>query len=103
MTDRLKYINLYDYYGELLTEKQKEYFEDYYFDNLTLAEIAENLEVSRNAVHKQLKEAEKNLDYFEEVLNLYEKSLKIKEIIENLDKEIKDKIEELIWGGYSVR
>ena len=65
MTDRLKYINLYDYYGELLTEKQKEYFEDYYFDNLTLAEIAENLEVSRNAVHKQLKETEKNINYEE--------------------------------------
>lgn len=96
MSDRLRYINLYDYYGDLLTEKQKEYFEDYYFNNLTLAEIAENLEISRNAVHKQLKEAEKNLDYFEEVLNLYEKSIKIKEIIKDLDKEIKIKIEELI-------
>lgn len=96
MSDRLRYINLYDYYGDLLTEKQKEYFEDYYFNNLTLAEIAENLEISRNAVHKQLKEAEKNLDYFEEVLNLYEKSVKIKEIIKDLDKEIKIKIEELI-------
>ena len=42
MNERIKYINLYDYYGELLTDKQKEYFEDYYFDNLTLAEISEN-------------------------------------------------------------
>lgn len=96
MNNRIRYINLYDYYGDLLTEKQKEYFEDYYFNNLTLAEIAENLEVSRNAIHKQLKEAEKNLDYFEEILNLYEKSIKIKEIIIDLDKEIKEKIEELI-------
>lgn len=96
MNNRIRYINLYDYYGDLLTEKQKEYFEEYYFNNLTLAEIAENLEVSRNAIHKQLKEAEKNLEYFEEILNLYEKSIKIKEIIIDLDKEIKEKIEELI-------
>ena len=42
---------LYDYYGELLTEKQKEYFECYYFENLSLAEIAENYETRRNTIH----------------------------------------------------
>lgn len=96
MDNRIMYINLYDYYGELLTDKQRDYFEDYYFNNLTLAEISENLGISRNAVHKQLKEAEKNLDYFEDVLNLYQKSLKIKELIKNLDENIKNEIEELL-------
>ena len=47
---------LYDYYKELLTNKQREYFEDYYFDNLTLSEIADNNDVSRNAIHKQIKD-----------------------------------------------
>ena len=56
MEDRIYLINLYDYYGDLLTEKQKEYFESYYFANLSLSEISENTKVSRNAVHKQLKE-----------------------------------------------
>ena len=46
---------LYDYYGALLTEKQRLYFTYYYFDNLSLQEIKENLDVSRNAIHKELK------------------------------------------------
>ena len=96
MNERLKYINLYDYYSVLLTEKQMEYFEDYYFSNLTLAEISENNEVSRNAVHKQLKEIEKKLEFYEEKLNLYEKSLKIKELLINVEKDIRKQIEELI-------
>ena len=49
---------LYDYYGELLTDKQQNYFKDYYFDNLTLSEISENYNISRNAIHKSLKEIE---------------------------------------------
>ena len=47
---------VYDYYGELLTEKQQLYFEDYYFNNLSLQEIAINYNVSRNAVYNSLKE-----------------------------------------------
>ena len=50
--------SLYDYYSPLLTDKQKDYFEDYYFNNLSLAEIAENNDTSRNAIHKQIKDTE---------------------------------------------
>ena len=67
----IKYTYLFDYYGELFTDKQKEYFIDYYFNNLTLQEIAENNNISRNAVHKILKDMIKKLDYYEEKLNLY--------------------------------
>ncbi|MBR3209423.1 MAG: hypothetical protein IKF82_04055 [Bacilli bacterium] len=95
--DKVVYLtNLYDYYGELLTEKQKEYFEDYYFNNLTLSEISENKKISRNAIHKSIKEIENKLYSYEETLKLYEKSRQIKEIIKNLDKETKEKIEEII-------
>lgn len=96
MDKRLYIINLYDYYGELLTNKQRNYFESYYFDNLSLAEISENEGVSRNAIYKQLKEAESKLNYYENVLKDYEKSLKIKEIIKNCDEKIKIKIEDLL-------
>ena len=89
-------INLYDYYGELLTEKQREYFEDYYFQNLSLSEISENKDVSRNAIHKVIKEAEKKLIDLEKTLKNYERSLKIKRLIENIDEETKNKIEELL-------
>ena len=95
--DKVIYLtNLFDYYGGLLTEKQQTYFKDYYFDNLTLSEIAENENVTRNAVHKQIKEAENKLNHYEKILKQYENSQKIKNIIKNLDPKIKDQIEELI-------
>ena len=83
---------LYDYYGNLFNEKQKEYFENYYFNNLSLAEIAENLKVSRNAVHKQIKLMEDKLTEYEKILKLYEKDTKIKEIMNKVQDEtiIKD-------------
>ena len=88
--------SLYDYYKDLLTDKQKEYFEDYYFSNYSLQEIAENYEVSRNAVHKQLKEIENKLIDYEDKLNLLKKAEEIREIISDLDDNIKEQIEELI-------
>ena len=88
--------SLYDYYGDLLTDKQKEYFEDYYFSNYSLQEIAENYKVSRNAVHKQLKEIENKLIDYEDKLNLLKKAEEIREIISDLDDNIKEQIEELL-------
>jgi len=90
------YVNLFDYYGDLFTDKQKEYFIDYYFNNLTLQEIADNNNVSRNAVHKNIKDILQKLDYYEEKLNLYDNKKKIEKLIENIDVDIKKKIEELI-------
>ena len=87
---------LYDYYSELLTEKQKLYFEDYYFYNLSLQEIADNNNISRNAVHKCLKDIVNKLNYYEDKLKLYEKGKEINKLIENIDNNIKEKIKELI-------
>ena len=87
---------LYDYYGELLTDKQKKYFKDYYFENLSLSEMSENYNISRNAIHKNIKETEDKLLYYEEILKLYEKNKKIKKIITKLDDDLKNKILELI-------
>ena len=87
---------LYDYYGELLTSKQQDYFEDYYFSNLSLKEIAENYNISRNAVYNSLKEIEKKLIHYEEILKLYHKSKIVSELIVNLDSDTQNKIKELI-------
>lgn len=93
--DNIIYLgNLYDYYENLLTFKQRQYFKDYYFKNLSLKEISENNNVSRNAVYKQIKEAVNKLNYYEKNLNLYEKSIKIKELIKDLKE--KEEIEKLI-------
>ena len=95
--EELVYFNeLYDLYGGLLTEKQQEYFEDYYFNNLSLAEIAENNDTSRNAIHKQIKDTENKLLAYEDKLRLCEKYQELKEIIKDLDEDIKEQIEELI-------
>lgn len=96
MDNQLLLCNLYDYYNSLLTDKQKMYFEDYYFDNLSLGEMSENYNISRNAIHKSLKEVEEKLFYYEEKLSLYKKSVQIKKIIDNLSDDIKNKIIELI-------
>lgn len=82
MNNKREYlIILYDYYGELLKEETKKYFEDYYFDNLSLGEIADNNKISRNAIHKHIKSAEEKLIFYEEKLKLYEKEKKLKNII----------------------
>ena len=88
---------LYDYYGSLLTDKQREYFENYYFNNLSLAEKSENYDISRNAIHKQLKEVENKLEYYENVLGLYKRKNKIEKILDKMtDEKIKKEIKELI-------
>ncbi len=96
MDKKIYLNNLYDYYSLLFTEKQREYFESYYFEDLSLSEIAENSGVSRNAVHGQIKIVEEKLEFYEETLHLYEKSEKIRALIENMDPETKKKFEDLI-------
>lgn len=96
MEETLYVTSLYDYYGELLTDKQREYFEDYYFNNLSLSEIADNNDISRNAIHKQIKDTIAKLKNYEEKLKLLEKRKKIEKIIIQVDQKTQDKIKELI-------
>lgn len=97
MDDRDYMILLYDFYGELFNDKQRFYFESYYFQNLSLGEISDNLRVSRNAIHKAIQKMEEKLTFYEEKLGLYKKNKAICDIIK-LEKieEIKKKLEELI-------
>ena len=78
-------ISLYDIYNSLLTSKQKLYFEDYYFNNLSLSEMSENYEVSRNAIHKQIKEVNSKLEDFELKIKIKENNIKLKELINKID------------------
>ena len=56
--DTIAIILLYDYYGDLLTERQKECFEMRYYQDLSLGEIGEELGISRQGVHENLTRAE---------------------------------------------
>jgi len=96
--ERVVYLNnLYDYYKDLFTDKQKMYFEDYYWNNLSLSEIADNNNVSRNAVHNQLKIIEERLEELESILKLSEKREKILKILKgNIDNLLLEKIKKIL-------
>ncbi len=90
--DILKTTLLYDFYGELLTEKQKEIYELFYQNDMSLSEIAAELDISRQAVRDQLKRTEKILSEYEEKLMLVEKFManknsagRIRKLIDELE------------------
>lgn len=94
MDDIVYYSELYDLYKNLLTDKQREYFEEYYFNNLSLSEISTDFDISRNAVSKQLAVIREKLDEYELKLKLYEKKKKIINFLE--DEKIKDEIIDIL-------
>ena len=86
MEDYVYYGELYDLYQQLLTDKQRAYFEDYYFQNLSLGEMAENYQVSRNAIFRQLHIVTKKLEEYEK---------RIRELID-IDKPTRELLQTLI-------
>lgn len=76
--------SLYDLYKNLLTEKQRQYFEEYYFNDESLKEVAENFNVSRNAIYLSLKEVEETLEDFESALALKAKQDQKAELLNKL-------------------
>lgn len=98
MEEQDKIIVLYDYYSELFSDMQKKYFEAYYFDNLSLSEIAINEDKSRNAVHKSIKSVVSKLYEYEDKLKLYSKDQRLKQIISEInDSKLKKELEGLLW------
>ncbi len=75
---------LLDYYGALLTPRQRECLELYYNENLTLAEIADYFHISRQAVHDAMRHGEEQLEAYEAALHLAEAKLKRMEAVHSL-------------------
>lgn len=86
---------LFDIYENLFTEHQIQIFQSYYQDDLSLKEIAEDFDISRNAVHDLLKRVEVMLEDYEAKLRLLEKINEIEKIIENKD-DIKEEIMKIL-------
>lgn len=85
MLDKTTEVNLlHDFYGALLTEKQRSLLELYYHENWSLSEIAESQGVSRQAINEAIKRAQSTLYTFEDKLNLMKKHLERKEITASL-------------------
>lgn len=64
---------LYDFYGDLLTQRQKEFFDLYYNNDLSLAEIAENYDITRQGVRDIIVRAERSLEDIEEKTGLIQR------------------------------
>jgi predicted DNA-binding protein YlxM (UPF0122 family) len=85
MDDILQLTLLYDFYGELLTEKQKQVYELHYQDDLSLTEIGDELSISRQAVRDQLKRTEKILQDYEEKLQLVSRFQAQKKAVQEME------------------
>ncbi len=83
---------LFDYYGELLTKRQQEIVNLYYIHDLSLGEIAEKLEVSRQCVYDHLQRAEKALHDYENDLGLVKKFKQFREKLNDIDEIIKNSV-----------
>ena len=95
--NRIYLNNLFDYYQKLLTKKEQDIFTLYYEEDLSMQEIADNLNISKSAVGKTLKIVEKKLDNYENTLHLYRNKQKINKLLENnIDNSLLQKINELI-------
>ncbi|MDD6735759.1 MAG: sigma factor-like helix-turn-helix DNA-binding protein [Clostridiales bacterium] len=98
---------LLDFYGELLTEKQLSALDGYYNQDLSLAEIAEEMQVSRQGVRAVIKQGEAHLAEFEEKLHMAERFSEISRLAEEmrgiimkmqpneLTKQLADKVEDI--------
>ena len=85
---------LLEIYGKLLTDKQFELLDNYYNKDLGLSEIAENNNITRQAVRDILKKGENNLLEFEEKLHFMKKMNEIEKL--NIDEKIKNKIQKIL-------
>lgn len=90
MDEILHLTLLYDFYGELLTEKQKQAFELHYQDDLSLSEIGTELSISRQAVRDQLKRTEHILLEYEEKLGLVKRFQEQKKAVQKMREIMED-------------
>ena len=97
MEEFVYYNNLFDVYGSLLTEKEQITFKDYYQEDLSLSEIANENNVSRAAVQKTIKTVLDKLKYYEDILHIYNKNVKLRELLnESNIGIIKNEIEKIL-------
>ena len=92
---------LFDFYGDLLTDRQKEIYGAYVQEDLSLAEIAQEYRISRQGVHDLIRRVGMILDGYEEKLQLVAKFLEVKTKVKEIErckslKEAKEKAENIM-------
>lgn len=95
---------LYDFYGELLTERQQQVYESVVLEDFSLSEVAEELGISRQGVHDMIRRCNHTLEEYEKKLHLVEKFLCIKKQVQRIsqiaekyqDREITEIFKEIL-------
>ena len=96
MEENVKYIELFEIYGNLLTERQKELFTSHYLLDLSLSEIAEPENLSRQSVYDAVKKVKTKLDEYENALKLSEKFTAIKAVLKKVGGETEKEIIDIL-------
>lgn len=94
MNGLLEQALLYDFYGELLTDHQKEIYEQFVLEDLSLSEIAEDAGISRQGVHDLIKRCNKILEGYEAKLHLVEKFLSVKAKVQQINELLEEESED---------
>ena len=93
----IEIANLLEIYGSLLSDRQREYLEDHFDNDLSLSEIAKNNNVSRQAIYDNIKRGVALLYDYEDKLKFYQIKKNIREELMNLKKNYtKEKLEKII-------
>ncbi len=94
MEDKLRQGFLYDFYGELLNEHQRNIYESYIIEDLSLSEIADEQGISRQGVHDLIKRCNKMLEGYEDKLHLVDKFMHIREDVKAINDLAKEATED---------
>ncbi len=81
---------LLDFYGEILTQRQREFFDLYYNEDLSLAEIAENYDISRQGVRDAIVRAEAAMNELEDKTGLLKRFMRLREKIDSIESAAED-------------
>ena len=84
MENFVKQAYLYDFYGELLTERQRQVYSSVVLEDYSLSEVAEELEISRQGVHDMVRRCNRILEDYEKKLHLVEKFLNIRSQVQRI-------------------
>ncbi len=91
LKDVFKAGMLFDFYSSMLSERQRQAASLYYFENLSLGEIGKEMNITRQGAYDLIKTGEKIVLNLESKLNLVEKFMSQREILDTLKKELEDR------------
>lgn len=86
MEEILMQTLLFDFYGELLTKKQQEVYQQVVLEDYSLSEVAQQLSISRQGVHDMIRRCRSSLEEYEGKLHLVERFVKIREQVHQIQR-----------------